>query len=156
MDQRTYDQFWSKVQGGTVDSCWQWLGTIKTGTGYGVIRVERSIVRAHRFAYEHLVGPIPDGLVLDHLCRNRSCVNPWHLEPVTIRVNTLRGSHGRRAERSECSNGHALSGENLQVRTDQGRKRLICRACNAARMVEYRAQRRGLAYSSASLGPSGT
>lgn len=75
----------------TADGCWAWKGA-KTPTGYGVVSIERRARKAHRYSYLHLVGPVPDGLVLDHLCRNRACVNPAHMEPVTQRTNVLRGN----------------------------------------------------------------
>lgn len=97
-------RFWSKVEGSSFEDCWNWLGTMKGDTGYGHIGVTgRGLVRAHRFAYEDMVGPIPSGLVLDHLCCNKRCVNPWHLEPVTIAVNTRRGDIRRR----QCRQCHA-------------------------------------------------
>lgn len=70
--------------------CWLWLGEINRN-GYGRVWVSGKRLMAHRHLYERLVGPIPEGLVLDHLCRNRSCCNPAHMDPVTVRVNTLRG-----------------------------------------------------------------
>lgn len=71
------------------DGCWLWTGTV-LGSGYGQFRVGMGHVRAHRFAYELLVGPIPEALTLDHLCRVTSCVNPLHLEPVTASENIKR------------------------------------------------------------------
>ena len=93
------DRFWAKVSGGDVTTCWEWQGSLRHGTGYGDFRVDtprREL--AHRWAYEHLRAEIPDHLEIDHLCRNRACVNPWHLEPVTHRVNMQRGDwpNGRR------------------------------------------------------------
>lgn len=81
-------RFWSKVDkrpGG----CWLWTGTMLR-SGYGQFRLGLGHVRAHRFAYELLVGPIPEGLTLDHLCRVTACVNPLHLEPVTLSENVKR------------------------------------------------------------------
>jgi 5-methylcytosine-specific restriction endonuclease McrA len=108
-------------------SCWEWGGRIAPN-GYGVIEVhtvdnKRRSRRAHRIIYESYVGAIPDGLQLDHLCRNRGCVNPAHLEPVTNHENHRRGL---RASKTHCPAGHAYSGDNL-VLTKRGRK---CRACN--------------------------
>jgi hypothetical protein len=71
--------------------CWNWTGYTKGG--YGYIGINNSAQLAHRWSYKHHVGDIPDGLVLDHLCRNRSCVNPWHLDPVPLTVNVNRGNH---------------------------------------------------------------
>jgi hypothetical protein len=70
--------------------CWVWVGRLNRN-GYGRLRVLGRELMAHRLTYEALVGPIPSGLVLDHACRVRCCVNPGHLEPVTVQVNTLRG-----------------------------------------------------------------
>jgi len=82
------DRFWAKVD--KSDTCWTWTGS-RNGRGYGLFMVAPgSCVRAHRFAYELLVGPIPDGLQLDHLCGVKACVNPSHLEPVTNEENSRR------------------------------------------------------------------
>ena len=75
-----------------MSGCWLWTASLGT-YGYGSVRFGGQSRGAHRFVYEALVGPVPDGLDLDHLCRNRACVNPDHLEPVTRRVNALRGAH---------------------------------------------------------------
>src|SRR6185369_13442505 len=83
------ERFWSKVDAS--GDCWIWRGT-DDGKGYGVMHLGRTTTTAHRFAYTLLVGPIPPGLQIDHLCRNRACVNPDHMEPVTQRVNSLRSS----------------------------------------------------------------
>lgn len=81
------ERFWSKVQ--PTGFCWEWIGGLDVG--YGFFALTHDIkVGAHRWAYEHLVGPIPEGLHIDHLCRNRQCVNPDHLEPVTLEENTRR------------------------------------------------------------------
>ena len=92
--------------------CTLWIGALRA-QGYGSVydKVEKKWKTAHRIAYELLVGPIPDGLQLDHLCRNRSCINVRHLEPVTRRINILRGisPSAKCAAKTECKNGHPFS-----------------------------------------------
>jgi hypothetical protein len=87
--------------------------------------------------YEALVGPIPDGLFLDHTCRNRNCVNPQHLDPVTNKENILRGegSPAKNARKTHCKNGHPLKGENL-VRGSKGER--VCRTCKNAYLKKWR------------------
>ena len=132
------ERFWLKVEDAGL--CWHWTGHIGDG-GYGTFRGPgRRTVKAHRFAYESLVGPIPDGLFLDHLCRVRHCVNPEHLEPVTGRVNTLRGEGitAAQARRTHCHRGHPLSGDNLWI----VRGRRCCRECDHIRSAAYRERKR--------------
>lgn len=107
--------------------CWIWTRA-KDSKGYGAFNDGEKVWRAHRFAYVHSVGDVPEGLSLDHLCRVRHCVNPTHLEPVTTRENLLRGmgSTAIYARRTHCPKGHPLSGSNLQFRRDGSR---ICRLC---------------------------
>ncbi len=93
LGQEPGERFWAKVD--RSGECWLWTGNVYRD-GYGQFYVERRQVRAHRWAYESEVGPIPEGLVLDHLCRVRLCVRPSHLEPVTNRENLLRGIAARK------------------------------------------------------------
>lgn len=108
------------------NGCWQWTGyTMKNG--YGLIEKHTLV---HRLAYELTRGPIPEGLDLDHLCKNRACLNPDHLEAVTRRVNLLRGAHPNMvaARTDMCRRGlHPLSGDNLYVQPDGRRNCVACR-----------------------------
>lgn len=109
------DRFWLKVNKDAGD-CWLWTA-LKNGSGYGIITINKKVRLAHRFAYELLVGPIPDGLQLDHLCRVRHCVNPAHLEPVTCRENLHRGDTwaARNAAKTHCPQGHPYDEKNTLV-----------------------------------------
>lgn len=125
--------FWTKFAKAGANECWPWLAGLNA-YGYGVFNAgHRGKVMAHRYAYEVLVGPIPHGLDLDHLCRNRRCVNPAHLEPVTRRVNVLRGESvsARNAVATHCPRGHEFTTDNTgrYVRRT-GRSIRYCRACN--------------------------
>lgn len=116
------------------DDCWLWTGTIDDG-GYGMIAGEggRNYLRAHRVMYEILVGPIPKGMQLDHLCRVRNCVNPAHLEPVTPRENTLRSPVALaaiNAAKTRCPRGHLF--DVTYPITNTSRLRRGCLRCNAA------------------------
>ena len=117
------ERFWSKVR--KTDTCWLWLAAT-VATGYGCISNNKRIVLAHRLSYESLVGPIPEGMELDHLCRNPSCVNPAHLEPVTHRENGRRGRAGwNMRAKTECPAGHSYD----LLNTYFWRGFRLCRAC---------------------------
>lgn len=124
-------------------ACILWGGTIKSN-GYGRLSSHGKVYSAHRFVYEKTRGPIPDGLTLDHLCRNKLCVNPDHLEPVTLRVNILRsnGFAAKNAAKSHCAHGHELSGRNLILRARNGRTERNCRKCGLDVMARERARKK--------------
>ncbi len=135
--------FWKHVDRRAEDECWNWLGT-KGRHGYGRLfnKFIRKSIQAHRFSYEALVGTIGDGLVIDHLCRNKSCVNPVHLEPVTQRENTLRGigPTAQNVLKTHCKRGHALTPGN--VRLCHGGTMRQCRQCERDRFAARRIKRR--------------
>lgn len=126
-------RFWAKVD--KTEACWLWTGA-KNGKGYGFFTIDGIQMRAHRAAYAMFVGAIPDGLVLDHLCRVHHCVNPAHLEPVTSQENTRRGEP---ANRTLCPSGHSYEGENLKVNS-KGRRE--CRTCIRMQRSAYKKRRR--------------
>lgn len=120
-----------------VGDCWEWQA-YKDKDGYGKFRFDNKHHRAHRFVYELLVGDIPDGLVTDHLCKNTSCVNPDHLEPVTVAENLRRGEsiQARNARKRECIRGHEYS-EHGGMSSDGYR---FCRTCAREMKRERRAK----------------
>lgn len=133
------ERFWSKVQKRTEphpaigSPCWIWTAAINN-SGYGSFAVAHGkSIGAHRWAYESTVGSVPSGMELDHLCRDRSCVNPAHLEPVTKAENVRRGLSpmAEQARRTHCPQGHPYSAENTIL--DEGSRRcLICRRARSA------------------------
>lgn len=145
------ERFWANIDR-QPDGCWEWVGPMY-GNGYGQMWVKHESYLAHRFAYELLVGPVPDGMDLDHLChgaddlcpggwacRHRRCVRPAHLEPVTRQVNIARGLSAN-GGKTHCKRGHEFTEENTKITSMGGR---ACRACalvyNRERMRKQRAK----------------
>lgn len=138
------DRFWAKVDRRRWDECWLWLASVAGAPGkqYGKMRrgpASKGWVSAHRLSYELANGPIPQGLVIDHLCRNKLCVNPAHLEAVTMRENTIRGALPkvtvlRHAAKTHCKNGHEFTDKTVRLYlTSKGYWTRVCRACDNAR-----------------------
>lgn len=127
---RVPERLWSRIE--MADGCWMWTGS-RTRNGYGKVDIGRSSQVAHRAVYTAVVGTIPLGMQLDHLCRNRRCVNPSHLEPVTPRTNKIRAGGER------CPNGHEYASRGY-VSTSGER---VCRACRTSRVRRYRSKLAG-------------
>jgi hypothetical protein len=128
------ERFWAKVK--KTKDCWIWCGP-RDRQGYGRFRDSPTTnAGAHRYAYELLVGRIPDGLTIDHLCRNTSCVRPDHLEPVTGIENYRRS----KLARTHCKRGHPFDEQNTYLAKNGARQ---CRRCEAAKQRRYRTERRG-------------
>ena len=123
----------------TPEGCWRWRGKVNNKRGYGYISHGGREFIAHRVFYTALVGEVPDGLDLDHLCRKRWCVNPNHLEPVTRQVNLLRGRN-RNREKTHCPQGHSLADAYVDKRGGRS-----CRPCTMERAAAARARKRGVA-----------
>lgn len=130
------ERFWSCVEPEPNTGCWLWAGTANR-RGYGRFTGRDRRMQAHRFAYELLIGPIPQGLELDHLCRVTCCVNPDHLEPVTHKVNVLRGLSPTAdcAQRVSCPRGHPYDEQNTHWR--RGGRR-ACKRCKHLMTAAWR------------------
>lgn len=121
--------------------CVEWQGSVATN-GYGRFKLMGRHHQAHRLSYELLVGPIPPGLVIDHLCKNKRCINPEHLEAVTNVENLMRGEgiQARNKRKTHCNHGHPLSGDNLHISATTGER--ICKACRRVSQRKSDARRR--------------
>ena len=131
--------FWSKVV--KKKGCWEWKGTVDK-PGYSIIFICGKSTKAHRFSWELHNGKIPDGLTIDHLCRNRACVNPAHLEPVTHRENIIRGISpvAENAKKTHCKYGHPFDDKNTYFL--RGHRQ--CRICQNEATKRYRKRKQAV------------
>lgn len=120
------ERFWQKVWHDEDTGCWVWLASLSSGYGqfYTGAGDQKKKWKSHRYAYEVMIGPIPEGLDLDHLCRNRACINPYHLDPVPNDVNHLRATSF--ALQGACQRGHVDNPRNTRT-FPSGKK--YCRVC---------------------------
>jgi hypothetical protein len=126
---------------GTLGRCWEW--TAAKTNGYGVVQHRGRVQRAHRVVYSLLIGEVPEDLEIDHLCRNRSCVNPQHLEPVTGLENNARSNSAsaQHARQSHCLRGHEFTAENTYTRVRGHKTERFCRECSRIRDRERYARK---------------
>jgi len=130
------DRFWNKVA--ITPSCWLWTGAT-AGDGYGAFRIGDKLMIAHRVVYEMLIGKIPEGLQIDHLCRIKKCVNPNHLEAITQQENLLRGDTlaAKKSKQTHCIHGHEFTKENTYRRPTT-----LTRSCKTCKREHYKAKKR--------------
>lgn len=143
-------RFWKNAnRAENTESCWLWQGST-TADGYGNLgtvllsKGKMKVEKAHKVAWKLLIGPLPEApLILDHLCRNRACVNPWHLDPVTWRENVRRGNAfaGINARKTHCINGHEFDEANTILFGNNWRR---CRTCTNIFEAKRRERKRGL------------
>lgn len=143
----TEKRFAAGIQINTETWCWEWTGKL-IWNGYGVFRAHGIVRVVHRYTYERFIGPIPEGLVLDHLCRNRKCCNPWHVEPCTRGENVLRGETitAKNRDKTHCKRGHEFTPENTYIykTKSEGGSERCCVACHRLRLFGENDEKRAL------------
>lgn len=143
LTEKLLKRFWSKVSPEPNSGCWLWTGSVNLAQ-YGRLTVEGRTHQAHRLSWAIAHGPLHGRMVIDHLCRNPTCVNPDHLEPVTNQENGLRGDSGRRI--THCPQGHEYTEANIYWQRATGttgeKTNRCCRTCRSARDVARNEQRR--------------
>ena len=134
-NKHTRKNFYSKIKI-LPNGCWEWQAKIHNPTGYGHLFINRKTFLAHRISYILHKGTIPNGLVVNHLCRNRKCVNPNHLEVITLKENILKGFSipAINSRKTHCIRGHPLIGDNLYI-TPKGRRQ--CKECQHIRVYKF-------------------
>lgn len=134
MKEASLKRFMQKIK--VNGSCWEWTSTV-THRGYGMVTLKNKGQLAHRASFEHFNGPIPEGFHIDHLCRNKLCVNPKHLEAVTPKENILRGigMAAQNKRKTHCVRGHEFNEQNSYKNKNDGR---ICRVCKRIASAAYK------------------
>lgn len=134
--QRFHAKVWKHDAG-----CWEWIGS-KQPTGYAQLWNGQRVEQAHRISFRLTCGAIPDGMEIDHLCRNRGCVNPDHLQAVSHRENMRRSKTimGQNAAKTECKRGHSFDQANTYITANGARQ---CRACLRMHAKNRKARARG-------------
>ena len=131
VDAKTLDRLFDKVNVGLPSECWEWNAA--KSRGYGMFTFDGKKYSAHRFMYSLINGGVDKNMVLDHLCRNTACVNPFHLEEVSNRENVLRGEINGNANKTECKHGHPFDETNTYI-TSEGKRH--CRTCHRERELK--------------------
>lgn len=133
------ERFWDKVL--FTSDCWEWQA-VKNKDGYGMIALNRKMISAHRVSYQMYKGSIPRQLMIDHLCRNRKCVNPHHMELVTNQENCIRGLTGKinnwQKRKTHCPYGHELKEPNLLPHMLKKYNYRQCKICHNERQRKYK------------------